>query len=99
MRPGATVATALQRNAPGRFKSRDAFISTSRRRSLQVRRAYFHRMPVAIVVAAALCAPIAVDAQSYPSHAVRIIVPFSPGSGGDVLARMLAPKFTAAWKQ
>jgi tripartite-type tricarboxylate transporter receptor subunit TctC len=96
---GATVGPARQHNASGGFKARHAFVSTSRRRSLQVRRTYFHRFAVVMLVAAALCAPIAVDAQSYPSRAVRIIVPFSPGSGGDVLARMLAPKFTAAWKQ
>ena len=29
-------------------------------------------------------------AQAYPSHPVRIIVPVSPGSGSDVVARYMS---------
>jgi len=38
-------------------------------------------------------------AQPYPNKPVRIIVPFSAGSGSDVFARTLGPKFTETWGQ
>lgn len=44
-------------------------------------------------------AATAVDAQTYPVKPIRIIVPFSAGSGSDVFARTLGPKFTETWGQ
>lgn len=38
-------------------------------------------------------------ASSYPSRPIRIVVPFSPGSGSDFLARQLGPKMTERWSQ
>lgn len=38
-------------------------------------------------------------AQSYPSQAVRIIVPFGPGSGSDIIARRLGIYLQERWKQ
>jgi len=37
--------------------------------------------------------------QGYPSRTVRIIVPLSPGSQSDLLARMLAQKMAEGWNQ
>jgi len=38
-------------------------------------------------------------AQSWPAKPVRIVVPFTPGTGMDILARTLAPHFQAVWGQ
>ena len=48
---------------------------------------------------AALVAPSAFAAEPWPGKAVRIIVPFSPGTGMDILARALAPPLSAACGQ
>lgn len=41
----------------------------------------------------------AVLAQSCPNRPIRIVVPFTPGSGSDVLGRMIAPKLADAFRQ
>ncbi len=37
--------------------------------------------------------------QAYPNQLVRIVVPFSPGSATDLLARAVADKLGEKWKQ
>jgi len=51
--------------------------------------------------AAALAMPAAVwaAARTYPSRPVRLIVPFAPGQGSDVLARAIGKRLYALWKQ
>jgi tripartite-type tricarboxylate transporter receptor subunit TctC len=46
---------------------------------------------LAALAAAAACAALA---QSYPSHSVRVIIPFPPGGTLDVVGRQLAQKLT-----
>ena len=53
----------------------------------------FVRFQTPAFAAAALCHPAA-HAQSWPTQAVRVVVPFAAGGGTDVLARMLSKKFS-----
>ncbi len=54
----------------------------------------------ATVVAAGLClAAGAALAQEFPARTVRLIVPFAPGNGVDILARSLADGVTKLWSQ
>jgi len=52
-----------------------------------------------VAVAAAALAAGAAAAQSFPSRAVRIVVPYSPGGGTDLLTRALTQKLTESLGQ
>ena len=51
------------------------------------------------VLVAALVGVPAVAQQTYPSKPIRIVVPFPPGGGVDLLARIVGGKLTDAWGQ
>jgi tripartite-type tricarboxylate transporter receptor subunit TctC len=52
----------------------------------------------AALVAGLFGAP-AVVAQTFPSKAVRLVIPFPPGGSSDVIGRMLAERLGEEWKQ
>ena len=54
-----------------------------------------------IAAAALLGAHVPGDAaaQSYPAKPVRIVVPYPPGGGNDLLGRPIAQKLTEKWGQ
>ena len=43
---------------------------------------------------ALLCASFAVSAQNYPAKTVRVIVPYPPGGGNDIIARAVTDELT-----
>ena len=47
----------------------------------------------------ALTLPLGGMAQSFPNRPVTLVVPFSPGTGIDILARVIAPKLSEKWNQ
>ena len=44
-----------------------------------------------------LCAGGA-NAQDYPSRPIHLVVPYTPGTGADILSRVLGPKISERWK-
>jgi len=54
---------------------------------------------ILLFLLAALAAPQAAFAQTWPSKPVRIVVAYPPGGGIDVMGRQVAEKLTAAWHQ
>ncbi len=57
-----------------------------------------HKIGIIAWLSCALLFPGAV-ARAYPGKPIRMVVPFTPGSATDVIARMLAPKLVDSWKQ
>jgi tripartite-type tricarboxylate transporter receptor subunit TctC len=51
----------------------------------------------ALLAIACICMPA--SAQVWPTKSVRIVVPYPPGGGIDILARQLADKFSPLWGQ
>ena len=46
------------------------------------------------VAALVLAASFAAQAADYPSQTIKIVVPFPPGGGVDVVARVIAPRLS-----
>jgi tripartite-type tricarboxylate transporter receptor subunit TctC len=57
----------------------------------------FARLPTVALVLAALAAGPILAQQDYPSRAITIIAPFSPGTGIDILARTCGQKLSQRW--
>ena len=60
------------------------------------------QMKIIAALLAAACACVAAGqaasqpaAQKFPDKPIRFIVPFPPGGGNDILARVLAPKMAS----
>ena len=53
----------------------------------------------AVLVLCALAAASHAPAQPYPSRPLRIVAATTPGSGPDIMARMIGQKITEAWGQ
>jgi tripartite-type tricarboxylate transporter receptor subunit TctC len=52
-----------------------------------------------ILAAGALaCASTFSFGQTYPARAVQIVVPMTPGTGADILARTIGPRLSERWK-
>ena len=55
-------------------------------------------MRALLIALAALCSCLPAVAQDYPARPVHFIVPYTPGTGADILARLLGPKLGERWK-
>jgi len=53
--------------------------------------------PIAVALLVACAFTTLAQAQSYPSKPVRILVPFPPGGGTDIVGRMVAQKLSESW--
>jgi tripartite-type tricarboxylate transporter receptor subunit TctC len=51
------------------------------------------------IVAALACLSSPAPAQDYPAKQVRLVLPFPPGGGSDIIARVVAQKLTASLGQ
>ena len=49
-----------------------------------------------VLALSAACGMTIATAQSFPSKSIRLIVPFPPGGGSDIIARVSAQKLSAA---
>ena len=62
--------------------------------SAVARRRFMHALAVAVAGAS-----FRVAAQGLSKRTVRIVVPFTPGTGPDIVARLLGPKLQTRWEQ
>lgn len=63
---------------------------------LSRRRIRFTAVMLALMMPA-LSVPAAAQ-EVYPSRLIRLVVPYPPGTGADILARMIGPRISERWK-
>ena len=57
------------------------------------------RRGLALGVAGAVWAPSVARSQDFPSKQVHVIVPYPPGGGTDIVARLVMSRLGERWKQ
>ncbi|MFC3340553.1 Bug family tripartite tricarboxylate transporter substrate binding protein [Paracandidimonas soli] len=62
-------------------------------------RRYLQSVLLAGALVAGLSAAPALADSNYPNRPVRVVVPLTPGSGADIVARTLAKSLEALWRQ
>ena len=60
---------------------------------------FVFRAALGVASLAALFASTSALAQEWPSRPLKIIVPYTPGTGQDTIARTIAPKLTEKFGQ
>jgi tripartite-type tricarboxylate transporter receptor subunit TctC len=55
--------------------------------------------PIACAMALFLACIVPTHAQTYPDRAVKVVVPYTPGGGTDVVARAISQRLSAKWGQ
>jgi tripartite-type tricarboxylate transporter receptor subunit TctC len=55
-------------------------------------------MRTTLIALTAFCLCASSSAQDYPTRPVHLVVPFTPGTGADILARLIGPKLSERWR-
>jgi len=63
------------------------------------RRVFQRHLLAAFAAACAVAAPLAAQAQAFPSKPVRLVVTYPPGGSSDLMARIMAGKLSEVWGQ
>ena len=53
---------------------------------------------VALAAVGTCSMAVAQDAGSYPNRTIQLVVPYTPGTGADILSRILGPRLAERWK-